>query len=199
MKASRSKPQASPGKRGLASRLVATTLLTRVIDDQRNLDALCDLKHGVREFLSLDERDRSLARAIAVSALRHRTTIEFVLKKVLDRPPPKRARFLIHSLHVAVAQILFLDVPSNAAVDLAVTAIGGNQTSARFRNLSNAVLRRVASSIPERIPLSLLARVHLAFADSGMVALVVISPADRDLQSTHFLQLFVPISAIDED
>ena len=144
MKASRSKPQASPGKRGLASRLVATTLLTRVIDDQRNLDALCDLKHGVREFLSLDERDRSLARAIAVSALRHRTTIEFVLKKVLDRPPPKRARFLIHSLHVAVAQILFLDVPSNAAVDLAVTAIGGNQTSARFRNLSNAVLRRVA-------------------------------------------------------
>ncbi len=115
----------------------------RVIDDRRNLDALCDKEHGLSDFLSLDARDRSLARAIVVSALRHRNTIDAVLGKVMDRSPPKRARFLIHSLHIAISQILFLDVPETAAVDLAVTAIGDNSSSSRFRSLANAVLRRV--------------------------------------------------------
>ncbi len=130
-------------KTGLEPRLVATLLLTRVIDDARNLDALCDKQHGLSRFLKLEPRDQSLARAIAVTAVRNHNRIEAVLKRVMDRPPPKRARFLIHSLHVAATQILFLDSPDSAAVDLGVTAIGDDDRTARFRGMSNAILRRM--------------------------------------------------------
>ena len=130
-------------KLGLEARLVATILVTRVVDDGRNLDALCDRQNGLSRFLALDERDQSLARAIAVTSLRHKNRIEAVLKNVMDRPPPKKARHLAHSLLVAVAQILFLDIPDNSAVDLAVTSIGNDDRTKRFRGLSNAVLRRI--------------------------------------------------------
>lgn len=130
-------------KAGLETRLVATLLLTRVMDDARNLDALCDRQHGLSRFLRLEARDQGLARAIAVTAVRKHNQIEAVLKKLMDRPPPKRARFLIHSLHVAASQILFLDAPDSAAVDLAVTAIGDDERTSRFRGMSNAVLRRM--------------------------------------------------------
>ena len=130
-------------KPGLETRLVATLLLTRVLDDGRNLDALCDRQHGLARFLKLDARDQGLARAIAITAVRKHNQIEAVLKRVMQRPPPKRARFLIHSLHVAVTQILFLDAPDSAAVDLGVTAIGKDERTSRFRGMSNAVLRRI--------------------------------------------------------
>lgn len=130
-------------KPGLEARLVATLLLTRVMDDARNLDALCDRQNGLARFLKLDVRDQGLARAIAITCVRKHNQIEAVLKRVMDRPPPKRARFLIHSLHVAACQILFLDAPDSAAVDLGVTAIGDDDRTARFRSLSNAILRRM--------------------------------------------------------
>lgn len=135
--------QKSTPKAGLEPRLVATLLITRIIDDKRNLDALCDASHGLAKYLQLDPRDRALARAIAVTALRHRRNIEAVLAKLLDRAPPKRARFLIHSLHVAAAQILYLDLPDSAAVDLGVSAIGDDERTSRFRGMANAVLRRL--------------------------------------------------------
>ncbi|MEM7289136.1 MAG: transcription antitermination factor NusB [Pseudomonadota bacterium] len=139
------KTEVSKSKPGMAPRLVATTLLTRVIDDNRNLDALCDGQHGLKEFLSLAEADRALARAIGITALRNRTRIETAIGKVVNRPPPKNARFLIHSLHVAAAQILFMNVPESAAVDLAVSAIGSDRRTSRFRGFANAVLRKLAS------------------------------------------------------
>lgn len=130
-------------KPGLETRLVATLLLTRVMDDGRNLDALCDRQHGLERFLKLEARDQGLARAIAITAVRKHNQTEAVLKRVMQRPPPKRARFLIHSLHVAATQILFLDAPDSAAVDLGVTAIGKDERTSRFRGMSNAVLRRI--------------------------------------------------------
>jgi 16S rRNA (cytosine967-C5)-methyltransferase len=51
---------------------------------------------------------------------------------------------LIHVLHVALAQILFLDIPDSAAVDLAVEHAKADPRTARFAGLVNAVLRGVA-------------------------------------------------------
>ncbi len=118
-------------------------LLTRVVDDGRNLDALCDREHGLAQYLTLSESDRALVRAIVVTALRKRTHIEAILKKLFDRPPPKKARHLIHTIHVAIAQILYMNVPERAAVDLAITSIKSEKRSQRFAGLANAVLRRL--------------------------------------------------------
>ena len=130
---------------GLVARKVATQILTRVVDDARNLDALCDEVHGLSAYRALIAKDRAMIRAILMISLRRRVQIEAVLKKTMDRKPPKRARWLIHSLHVAIAQILFMDIPDSAAVNLGVTAIAEDKRTTRFKNLANAVLRRVTN------------------------------------------------------
>lgn len=131
-------------KPGLPARIAASILLTRVIDDQRSLDGLLDTRHGPVQFRQLPVDDKALARAIVTAALRHRGEIEYCLGRLLSRKLPKGARHLLHTLHCAAAQILFLDVPDSAAVDLAVTALSDEKRSTRFASLANAVLRRLS-------------------------------------------------------
>lgn len=134
----------APAKPGLAARQAAAAVVGRVVDDKRSLETLTDDTAGMAAYRALDPRDRSLARAIAVTALRHRGEIGRALARMLDRRPPQKARHLLHTLDVAAAQILFMDVPQSAAVDLAVTAISADQRTQRFSSMANAVLRRLA-------------------------------------------------------
>lgn len=131
-------------KPGLAVRSTATTILTRVIDDGRGLDGLLDTHHGPASYRKLSQTDKSLVRAIATTAFRHRGEIDLALSKMLDRKLPKNARHLLHTLHVAAAQILFMEIPDSAAVDLAVSALNEEKRSHRFASLANAILRRMS-------------------------------------------------------
>lgn len=134
---------------GLAARKAATRLLGAVIDTRTSLDALTDNEHGHPHYLALDPRDRSLVRAILSAALRHRRALGDVLAKRLDRPLPGNAHALAHILHVALAQILHLDIPDSAAVDLAVTQANEDPRTRRFSGLVNAVLRGVVRNRSE--------------------------------------------------
>lgn len=129
---------------GLVARKVAANLIAGVVDDKRSLEKLVDERNGLAAWRALIERDRALARAIATTALRHRGEIEQALMSMLERKPPQRARHLLHTLHAAAAQILFMAAPDSAAVDLAVTAIFEDGRTKRFASMANAVLRRLA-------------------------------------------------------
>ncbi|WFP64019.1 RsmB/NOP family class I SAM-dependent RNA methyltransferase [Mesorhizobium sp. WSM4904] len=129
---------------GLAARKAAARLLAAVIDARTPLDGLTDNEHGHPQYRALDQRDRALVRAILVTALRHRMTIAGLLAKRLERPLPANATALSHILHVAAAQILFLDIPDSAAVDLAVTHAKSDPRTLRFSGLVNGVLRSLA-------------------------------------------------------
>ncbi len=142
-------------KPGLETRRVATKLLAAVVDAHASLDGLTDPAHGQPNFRALDARDRSLVRAILMSALRHRSTIEALLARRLERPLPANARALSHALHVAAAQILFLDVPDSAAVDLAVTQAKSDPRLARFSGLVNGVLRNLIRVKARALPAAL--------------------------------------------
>ncbi|UHD46186.1 methyltransferase domain-containing protein [Aureimonas altamirensis] len=131
-------------KPGLAARQVATRLLSAVVVSQTSLDGLTDRKSGHPAFRRLDGRDQSLVRAILVSALRRRGTLDAILSQCLERPLPGNADALHSLLHTAMAQILFLDVPDSAAVDLAVSQTHVDPRLRRFAGLVNAILRRVA-------------------------------------------------------
>ena len=131
---------------GLASRKAAIRLLGAIVDAGTSLDGLTDPEHGHPQFLALDGRDRSLLRAILVTALRYRVTIGRMIERHLERPLPANARSLAHILHVGATQILFLDVPDSAAVDLAVACAKSDPRTVRFAGLVNAVLRNVARS-----------------------------------------------------
>ena len=133
-------------KPGLAARQVAATVLARIIDDGRGLDGILETRHGPSALKNLSPADTKLVRAIATTALRNRGVIDHCLNKLMSRKPPKNARHLLHTLHVAGAQILFMDVPDSAAVDLAVTSLSGNSRSQRFASLGNAVLRKLAKN-----------------------------------------------------
>jgi 16S rRNA (cytosine967-C5)-methyltransferase len=136
-------PQEKPAP-GLASRKTAARLLAAVIDARTSLDALTDPEHGHPQFMALDRRDRALVRAILVTALRYRVTIGRMIARHLERPLPANAHSLAHILHVGAVQILFLDVPDSAAVDLAVACAKSDPRTVRFSGLVNAVLRHVA-------------------------------------------------------
>lgn len=129
---------------GLTVRRTAAKLLGAVIDAATPLDGLTDNEHGHPHYLALDPRDRALVRAILATALRHRITIETLIGRRLERPLPANATALSHILHVAAAQILFLDIPDSAAVDIAVTQAKADPRTVRFAALVNAVLRGIA-------------------------------------------------------
>ena len=129
---------------GLAARKAAARLLAAVIDARTPLDGMTDHEGGHPLYRALDMRDRALVRAILVTALRHRMTIAGLIARRLEKPLPPNATALSHILHVAAAQILFLDIPDSAAVDLAVTHAKADPRTARFSGLVNGVLRSIA-------------------------------------------------------
>ena len=92
----------------------------------------------------LDPRDRALARSIATAALRRLGTIRKALAQRLEKGFPRRSGTLEWTLVVGAAQLLFLDTPDHAAVDLAVRAARADAGSAPFAGLVNAVLRAIA-------------------------------------------------------
>lgn len=142
----------TPEIAGLPTRMAAARLLAAVVEARTSLDGLTDHEHGHPQFRSLDMRDRSLVRAILNAALRHRMAISELIASRLERPLPTNATTLQHLLHVGAAQILFLDVPDSAAVDLAVSHAKSDPRTARFAGLVNAVLREISRRKERALP-----------------------------------------------
>ncbi len=111
--------------------------------EKTSLDGLTDNVHGHPQYLALEPRDRALVRAILGASLRNRGAIERAIDKRLDRPLPENAVALKHLLHVAVAQIFYLDLPDHSAVDLAEAA-SSDPRNRKYAGLVNALLRRLS-------------------------------------------------------
>ncbi len=100
-------------------------------------------------FAGLEARDRALARSIATVSFRRLGTIRKALGRFLEKGLPRKAGALEWVLIAAAAQLLFLDVPDHAAVDLAVRATRLDPGAAPFAALVNAVLRNLARAREE--------------------------------------------------
>ncbi len=133
-------PDTSPG---LAARRIAVSALAAVLNENKALDETLD-RLLQREGGDLEPRDRGLARAIATVGIRRFGTIRGVLLARLRSGMPDRAGRFADILVAACAQLLFLDVPDHAAVDLAMRLIHEDREADRFSSLANAVLRRVS-------------------------------------------------------
>lgn len=136
--------QPSNQKPGLATRQAATRLLGAVIDRAISLDGLLEPENGNATYRALPPADQALVRAILLTALRNLPVLDAAIDAMVDRKLPDGARSLRHILIVAATQILFLDIPDRAAVDLAVEQTHADPRSRRFANLANAVLRRLS-------------------------------------------------------
>ena len=132
-----------PVKPGIQARAAAAKILSAVVDRKISLDGMLDNVNGNPAYRALPEADRSLVRAILNAALRHLPRIDATIASLLDSPLPEGARALHHVLVVAIAQILYLDIPDHSAVDLAVEQANTDPRNRRFAGLVNAVLRRL--------------------------------------------------------
>ena len=141
---SRPRPPAAAPKRDNAPGLAARRLAADVIDEVlRARTALEETFERLLPASGLDAADAGLARAIAVTAFRRLGTIQHAIDERLDRGSPRQSGPFEPILTVAAAQILFLDVPDHAAVDLAIRHLHEDARSARYAALGNAVLRRL--------------------------------------------------------
>ena len=134
---------------GLTARLAAAQAIAEALTFQRPLDERFAAAETDPRFAGLDARDRALARSIAVVAVRRLGAIRKALALHMLKGLPRRAGALEWILVAAAAQILFLDLPDHAAVDLAVRATRLDPGAAPFAGLVNAVLRNVARAKDE--------------------------------------------------
>ena len=129
---------------GLPARLAAAAILGDIIGKSHSLEECFSPGAIPARLGGLDARDVALARSIVTVALRRLGTIRAALGELLEKGLPRQVAHLEWTLIAAAAQVLFLDVPDHAAVDLAVRATRLESKTAPFAGLINGVLRNLA-------------------------------------------------------
>ena len=129
---------------GLAARRIAADILDGVLRRRIALDEQLSGKAAHPGLVALADRDRALMRRIAATVLRRLGTLRHLLGGFLDKGFPADAPRVETILLIGAAQILWLEVPDHAAVDLSVRLAQADRRAARYAGLINAVLRRVA-------------------------------------------------------
>jgi len=129
---------------GLAARRIAADILDGVLHKHRTLDEQLDGAAAHPGLKALADRDRALMRRLVATILRRLGTLGHVLSRLLDRGIPTDAPRAQSALLIGAAQILWMDVPDHAAVDLSVRLVQSDRRAAKYAGLVNAVLRRCA-------------------------------------------------------
>jgi 16S rRNA (cytosine967-C5)-methyltransferase len=129
---------------GLAARRIAADILDGVLHKHRTLDEQLDGPAAHPGLKALADRDRALMRRLVATILRRLGTLGHVLSRLLDRGVPTDAPRAQSALLIGAAQILWMDVPDHAAVDLSVRLVQADRRAAKYAGLVNAVLRRCA-------------------------------------------------------
>jgi 16S rRNA (cytosine967-C5)-methyltransferase len=129
---------------GLAARRIAADILDGVLHKHRTLDDQLDGAAAHPALKTLPDRDRALMRRLVATILRRLGTLGHLLSRLLDRGIPTDAPRAQSALLIGAAQILWMDVPDHAAVDLSVRLVQSDRRAAKYAGLVNAVLRRCA-------------------------------------------------------
>jgi 16S rRNA (cytosine967-C5)-methyltransferase len=123
---------------GLAVRKFALDGLAQVLKQAVSFDEFLD---------SLDRlapRDRAFLHALIFTALRHKGEIEAVIAAFMAKSLPRKSGAVPLILLLGGAQLLFLDTPAHAAIDLSVRLAKQDHEARHFSGLINAVLRKIA-------------------------------------------------------
>jgi 16S rRNA (cytosine967-C5)-methyltransferase len=141
----RARERARDAQAGLPARRAAVELLAAVLQKKQPLDDILGRSLERGAMFDLPARDRALTRAIVAASLRRKGQLDYVLATFLARGMPEKSGTLYPILLSAAAQLVVLDTPPHAAIDLAVTLAQYDPRAARYAKLVNAVLRRVAA------------------------------------------------------
>ena len=131
---------------GMAARQLAVGVLVQVLNRGQSLDETLASAFASDRGQALEPRDRAIARLIATTVLRRSGELGAAIRAHLDRPLPDDSGRLWTILLSAAAQLLVLETPPHAAINLAVEQVRADREAARFDGLTNAVLRRVSQT-----------------------------------------------------
>ncbi len=129
-----------PLPQGFEARQAASIALQWVLFKKQPLDAILDAADNPLNML--EGRDRALARAILGVSLRRLGSLRTAMALNLRKPVTEKAEGRLECiLLTALAQILCLDVPDHAAVQLGVEQVKRSRQLKPLAPLVNAVLR----------------------------------------------------------
>lgn len=134
-------------KTNIQSRKAAIQLYAAIIERKLSLSGLTNEENGASYYLKLDKQERNFVKAIVTCTLRNKAIIEHLLGYYLKKNLPNGARTLRHILHIAIAQIIYLNVSNYAAINSAVDLAKYDARTRRFASLVNAVLREITRDI----------------------------------------------------
>ena len=126
---------------GLAVRTLAAAVLGGCLARGHTIDQAIATRP---EIADLAPRDRAFLMTLILTTLRRKGEAEAVVASFLDKPLAKRAGTAPLILTLAAVQLLFLDQPPHAVIDLAVRQAKADANARHFSGLVNAVLRKVA-------------------------------------------------------
>jgi len=134
---------------GLPARRAAVRLLGSVLRDLRPFDDVFhdDAENGLLK--SFAARDRALVHLIVATALRRKGQIEDALSRFMQKPLPARSGNASEVLLTGAAQLMFLQTPPHAAIDLALRTADLDRRARGYKKVINAVLRRVSENMAE--------------------------------------------------
>ena len=131
-------------KAGLAARRAALVILSTILGEARAFDdALMRDQAG-----HFEPRDRAFVTALVQTSLRRKGECEATIQRFLTKKLPRKSGSAPLILLVSTAQLLYLEAPAHAVIDLAVTLAREDREARHFAGLINAVLRKVAESRP---------------------------------------------------
>ncbi len=129
---------------GLKARRMAVSLLTAVLSERRPFDEAFERLAADERYADLEPRDRGFARAITAVTLRRKGQLSEIVKRFIEKPLPDQRGRLDAILLCAAAQLVFLESPPHAVINLSVFQVREDPQARRFSRLANAVLRRIS-------------------------------------------------------
>lgn len=123
------------------ARSVAVETVRRVTDEGAYSSRLLP---ALLERSRLDPRDRALATELALGTLRHIPGLDRAIGLRASRPVARMSPGARAALRLGAYQLLFMRIPSHAAVSASV-----DLATPRERGFVNAILRRLAEDPPE--------------------------------------------------
>ncbi len=134
---------------GLPVRRAAVHILALILRHSEPMDRAFSNPDAEKVMTGMEHRDRALVRLLITTALRRKGQIDDALGRFLEKPLPKRSGYLKEILAVAAAQILFLNTPPHAAINIAVRQCQMDRRAQHMDKLCNALLRRLSERGPE--------------------------------------------------
>lgn len=128
----------------MAARDTAARILQKILVKHQPLDEALSLLDSPGAPQAAN--DRAFTRAIVSTVLRRKGQIDDALARFISAPLPDSRGMLDDILLVAGAQLLFMDTPAHAVINIAVDQARRDRSARRFAALVNAVLRRVAAA-----------------------------------------------------